>query len=45
LAEIGEGAAAGRAWAAARKETNAMRVDENCIVVVVSWIRFEEWDR
>jgi hypothetical protein len=39
LAEIGEGAAAGRAWAAVRRETKTMRVDENCIVVVMSWRR------
>jgi hypothetical protein len=32
---IGEAVAAGRA--AARRETKAMRVDENCIVAVVSW--------
>jgi hypothetical protein len=37
---IGEAVAAGRA--AARRETKAMRVDENCIVAVVSWRRFEE---
>ena len=41
MAEIGEAAAAGRAIAvgraAARRETKAMRVDENCIVAVVSW--------
>lgn len=39
-ASIGEAVAAGRA--AARRETKAMRVDENCIVAVVSWIRLEE---
>jgi hypothetical protein len=37
---IGEAVAAGRA--AARRETKAMRVDENCIVAVVSWRRLEE---
>jgi hypothetical protein len=42
LAEIGEGAAAGRAWAVARRETQAKRVHENCIVVVVSWRILEE---
>lgn len=37
---IGEAVAAGRA--AARRETKAMRVDENCIVAVVSWRRLDE---